>query len=367
MNQSRNDQNQQHLSTRIKPVVLNELIQNGQPTFGIFAHVKNINYLDYHSHLISQKTLPNWRKELKANQFCFIQIIQPPYRICLALATIKLATSAFVYLYNDETDELEVCEALQPLTRHTLLEGDCHQGQMAFFHANLTVTLDFMPSQIKVALDSQYLALNATLARQAQPLAICTPTGRRGWTFTQKEPLTAISGHLLIKANSKFNTDAQAKQIHFSQTTISNLDWTLGYMRHKTNWFWTCINSYLPDGRHFTLNLSMGVNETGVSENACWLDGQIYYLPPVLFIRKDWDTSVQNTWRVYHQNLGWSNVDIDLTFTPMTVYKKTDNFGVLASIFEQWLGFYSGEIRIKNEVMKFDKVMGLAEDHFAKW
>ena len=335
MNQSRNDQNQQHLSTHIKPVVLNELIQNGQPTFGIFAHVKNINYLDYHSHLISQKTLPNWRKELKANQFCFIQIIQPPYRICLALATIKLATSAFVYLYNDETDELEVCEALQPLTRHTLLEGDCHQGQMAFFHANLTVTLDFMPSQIKVALDSQYIALHATLARQAQPLAICTPTGRRGWTFTQKEPLTAISGHLLIKANSKFNTDAQAKQIHFSKTTIANLDWTLGYMRHKTN--------------------------------ACWLDGQIYYLPPVLFIRKDLDTSVQNTWRVYHQNLGWSNVGIDLTFTPMTVYKKTDNFGVLASIFEQWLGFYSGEIRIKNELIKFDKVMGLAEDHFAKW
>ncbi|MFT5120710.1 MAG: hypothetical protein ACI8R1_001937 [Psychrobacter glaciei] len=350
-----------------KPKLIEKLIENGQPTFGIFSQVKSINYLDYYSHLISQKSLPNWRKNLKANQFCFIQIIQPPYRICLALATIKLATSAFVYLYEDETDELEVCEALQPLTRHTLLEGDCHQGQMAFVHANLTVTLDFMPSQIKVALDSQYLALNATLARQAQPLAICTPTGRRGWTFTQKEPLTAISGHLLIKANSKFNTDAQAKQIHFSKTTIANLDWTLGYMRHKTNWFWTCINHYLPDGRHFTLNLSMGVNETGVSENACWLDGQIYYLPPVLFIRKDLDTSVQNTWRVYHQNLGWSNVGIDLTFTPMTVYKKTDNFGVLASIFEQWLGFYSGEIRIKNEVMKFDKVMGLAEDHFAKW
>lgn len=89
-----------------------KLIENGQPTFGVFSQVKSINYLDYYSHLISQKTLPNWRKELKANQFCFIQIIQPPYRICLALATIKLATSAFVYLYNNETDELEVCEAL---------------------------------------------------------------------------------------------------------------------------------------------------------------------------------------------------------------------------------------------------------------
>ena len=380
MNQNRNDQNQQHLSTSIKPVVLDELIKNGQPIFGVFAHVKNINYLDYYSHLISQKALPNWRKELKANQFCFIQIIQPPYRVCLALATIKLATSAFVYLYNDETEQLEVCEALQPLTRQTQLEGECYQGQMAFIHSNLTLTLDFTPSQIAVALDSKHITLDATLQRQAVPLAVCTPTGRRGWTFTQKEPLTGISGCLLIKSHSKFNTDAQAKQIHFSKTTIANLDWTLGYMRHKTNWFWSCINSYLPDGRHFVLNLAMGVNETGVSENACWLDGQIYYLPPVMFVRDglnlpaneqdDTAKTIDNTrqpWRIYHQNLGWSNVDIDLTFTPITVYKKTDNFGVLASIFEQWLGFYSGEIRLKDDVIKIDKIMGLAEDHFAKW
>ena len=103
---------------------------------------------------------------------------------------------------------------------------------MAFTHNKLTVTLGFTPSQIDVVLDSQNLALNATLARQSQPLAICTPTGRRGWTFT---------------------------------------------------------------------------------------------------------------------------------------YEKTDNFGVLASIFEQWLGFYSGEIRLADEVIELDKVMGLAEDHFAKW
>ena len=357
-----------------------KLIENGQPTFGVFSQVKSINYLDYYSHLISQKSLPNWRKELKANQFCFIQIIQPPYRICLALATIKLATSAFVYLYEDETDELEVCEALQPLTRRTQLEGDCYQGQMAFTHSNLTLTLGFTPSQIAVALDSKHITLDATLQRQAAPLAVCTPTGRRGWTFTQKEPLSVISGHLLIKAHSKFNTDAQAKQINFSKTTIANLDWTLGYMRHKTNWFWSCINSYLPDGRHFALNLAMGVNETGVSENACWLNGQIYYLPPVMFVRDglklpaneqdDKAKTIDNTrqpWRIYHQNLGWSNVDIDLTFTPITVYKKTDNFGVLASIFEQWLGFYSGEIRLKDDVIEIDKIMGLAEDHFAKW
>ena len=155
------------IANELKPAVLDQLIQNGQPYSGIFAQVKNINHLDYHSHLISQKPLPNWRKDLKANQFCFIQIIQPPYRVCLALATIKLATSAFVYIYNDETNEIEVCEALQPLTLDTRLEGSCYQGQMAFRHKKLTLTLDFTPSQVNVVLDSQYLAIEATLQRQS--------------------------------------------------------------------------------------------------------------------------------------------------------------------------------------------------------
>ena len=378
------NQNEQHVATNLRPVAIDQLIQNGQPTFGMFSQVKSINYLDYHSYLISQKSLPNWRKKLKANQLCFIQIIQPPFRVCLALATIKLATSAFVYLYSDDTEQLEICEALQPLTRHTQLEGDCYQGQMTFAHKHLTLTLGFTPSQIKVALDSQYIALDATLQRQEQPLAVCTPTGRRGWTFTQKEPLIGISGHLTIKANSRFYAnaaDSQPKHIEFTDTAIANLDWTLGYMRHETNWFWSCINSYLADGRHFSLNLAMGVNETGFCENVCWLDGQIFYLPPVIFVRKDAnltlsqkDQSVEETnvkagqpWRIYHQNLGWSNVDIDLTFTPVSVYKKTDNFGIIASIFEQWLGEYCGEIRLKDEVIYLDKVLGLAEDHFAKW
>lgn len=77
----------------------------------------------------------------------------------------------------------------------------------------------------------------------------------------------------------------------------------------------------------------MGVNETGVSENACWLDAQISYLPPVLFERKDNDALSSNTWRIHHQNLAWSTVNTDLTFMPIKVYKKRDNFGIVASIF----------------------------------
>ena len=57
---------------------IEQLIKKGQPQFGVFAHVEQINYLDYHSHLISQRPVAEWRKQLKANQFAFIQLVHKP-------------------------------------------------------------------------------------------------------------------------------------------------------------------------------------------------------------------------------------------------------------------------------------------------
>lgn len=352
-----------------------QLIEQGQPQFGVFAQVNSINYLDYHSYLISQKPVAPWRKQLKANQFAFIQIVEGPYRLCLAIATIKLATTAFAYLYNEQTKQLEVVEALQPLMRKAQFTGDHQHGQMLFNHADLAVSLQFVPQAVSLTVNSACFSISVELQRGPQPLAVCSPSGRRGWSFTQKEPFTKIDGELILHKHSKHYEQAAATiadnqaltRFEFSQTTLANLDWTLGFMRHETNWFWSCINTQLIDNHHFMLNLSMGVNETGISENACWIDGQIYYLPPVMFQRNASDNEQDGQWSIRNQNLGWSLVDIDLQFTPIEVYKKTDNYGLVASIFEQWLGLYSGYIQMGDQKVVLDKVMGLAEDHFAKW
>lgn len=377
--------------------VLERLIEQGQPQFGVFAAVNQINYLDYHSHLISQKPVALWRKQFKANQFAFIQLVHGDYRVCLAIATIKLATTAFAYVYNEQTGALEIVEALQPLLLKAEFKGDHQQGQMSFEHQKLSVHLNFSPQWVTVQLTSDLFNLAADLQRGDCPLAVCSPSGRRGWSFTQKEPFINTEGELIIHQKSKHysnliedvtnedkttentvsqvdssqasNQKVNSKSIRFNDQTLANLDWTLGFMRHETNWFWCCINTQLKDHRHFMLNLSMGVNETGVSENACWIDGQVYHLPPVMFRRNQSQSeeSGDQLWIISNQNLGWSLVDINLSFTPIKVYKKTDDYAVVASIFEQWLGLYSGHITIGDQKIVIDKVLGLAEDHFAKW
>lgn len=403
---------------------LDQLIVDGQPQFGVFAHVKHLNYLDYHSYLISQKPVSKRRKQLKVNQFAFIQLSHGCNRIGMAIATVKLATTAFVYIYNDLTEQFEVVEAMQPLTRKSEFTGDHRHGEMTFENDLLSIRLDFSPQRVIVNVNSDLFKVTAKLQRGDSPLAVCSPSGRRGWTFTQKEPFVNVAGELVLYKSSKHfsiaknsetkdlkakNTNFNKKvlvdennsehsetkhKIAFNTKTVASLDWTLGFMRHETNWFWCSINNYLKNQsnsndvnndvnndwhrvdlandpnspkQHFMLNLSMGVNETGVSENACWLDGKIYYLPPVMFRRKTGKLGSPAIWTITNQNLGWSLIDIELSFTPIEVYKKSDNYGILASIFEQCIGLYSGYIKIGDEKIIIDQVMGLAEDHFAKW
>lgn len=329
-----------------------ELIEQGQPKFGVFNKVERINHLDYSSHLLSGKSTSKLRKKLRSNQFCFIQIVQAPYRICFAVATLNWVTSSFFYIYNRKTDILEVIEALQPFTRNTQFNESVYEGFIKFSSKKLSINLNFSEKSLNIDVQGDDVNLMAKFDRSHLPLSVCTPTGKTGWTYTQKEPINDIVGELTYKESYIDLLGATA-----------TIDWSVGYMRRVTNWFWACITDYLPDGRYLALNLATGVNESGASENACWLDGNRYHLPAVLFQRSQ-DGKI---WFINNQVLNWSKVSINLTFTPINCYKKNDRLIIVDSIFEQWIGYYSGTIILDDEVINFNNIMGLAEDHYAKW
>lgn len=359
---------------------LQQLIENGVPHFGVFDRVETINYLDYHSYLLSGKAVSQWRKKLRANQFCFIQIVQPPYRLCFAVATLNWVTSSFCYLYNDADNSLELVEAIKPLTQNTVFNQSTYQDSIHFHSKKLTIDLlfathkvhDSLSIQLKSKFKNHTVSLQAKLLRTHAPLSVCSATGKTGWTYTQKETINQITGQMLLSPNSARQNNKKQhnkKQHNITQTielshAVASLDWSLGYMRRVTNWFWSCISAYLDNGKHFGLNLAKGVNETGTSENACWVEGKRYHLPAVLFKR---GSNEQEDWHIYHQSLSWSKVQIELTFTPIKCYKKSDRLMIVDSIFEQWIGYYSGMIVLDDQTITLNKVMGLAEDHYAKW
>jgi hypothetical protein len=139
------------------------------------------------------------------------------------------------------------------------------------------------------------------------------------------------------------------------------MDWTAGFMRRHTFWNWAATAFTLPDGRSFGLNLSCGVNETGFTENAFWLDGILTKVDTVHF-----DFKSRNLYEPWH--IVSYDQKVDLIFYPKAHRGESVNALFVKSKFSQLMGTFSGALRTGGgETIVLEACPGWAEDHYAKW
>ena len=108
------------------------------------------------------------------------------------------------------------------------------------------------------------------------------------------------------------------------------------------------------------MNLAAGVNETGFTENALWLDGKLIKIDMVNFqfdrYRPD------SAWRMQS-----ADGIVDLQFTPLGQRKEKINALLIASNFTQHFGVFAGRISLADELIIIENCWGFAEDHYARW
>ncbi len=99
----------------------------------------------------------------------------------------------------------------------------------------------------------------------------------------------------------------------------------------------------------------------GICENVIWIDGERHLMPPVQF---EFSRMHQEaSWRITSQDKR-----IDLIFKPKNQRSEKKNFWFLKSNFRQFVGYFSGYLIDDNGIKhELDEVMGLTEDHYAKW
>lgn len=341
---------------------LNQLIENKYPHFGYISQVETVNYLD--AELTSPFGFKQHKlaKRLKINQFVFININHPDYLLSLAIANIQWLATAFFYIYNKKTNQIEKVDTLTPFAKGCYLNNSPTNATLLFKNKKLTIKINLTDTNMIVVLDCAFAHVNANISRQlttGQALGVCTPTGYSGFSYTQKEQTMTCTGSLVLNSNASSTVNPIDLQ-----PSLASSDWSLGYMRRETSWHWASFNTYLTTAPHqgdcFAINLSMGVNETGLHECACWLAGTLHHLPQILFKHNR-----QQPWQPWHI----SSLDgtVNLTFKPQQSYNQRQHIGVLASVFKQYIGYYSGTIRVGNEHITLNKVIGLAEDHYALW
>ncbi|TOK44438.1 hypothetical protein CGI20_00955 [Vibrio parahaemolyticus] len=324
--------------------------QDGMPVFGHLSAIPRSLDLESFQYLNEMDNpVSKWRKHFDYKQFQFVSLVTPDYVVGIAIADIRYLASGFCYLFDIKRNALTEQQWLKPcqLGYQTQPSSWLSKAHLA----NNTIQFSIEEGQWHVQFVTPSVNANITLHPQPQslPLMLSTPTGYSGWTYTQKHNALTVTGNLFILGEEQDLSQVAA-----------GYDFSAGYMRRETSWRWVSINHKDGD-KSLGLNLAAGVNETGFCENVLWVDGERHLLNPVQF-----QFSRQNPrtdWRITSED-----GCVDLVFEPINQRSEKKNFWFLKSNFRQYIGHFSGFVVDGNgSKHELDGVVGLTEDHYAKW
>ena len=145
------------------------------------------------------------------------------------------------------------------------------------------------------------------------------------------------------------------------QNANACLDWGRGNWTYKNRWYWGSLSTMIQE-KPFGLNLGYGFSDrTPATENMIFFDGAAHKLGQVTF-HFDPDDYMK-PWRIDSDD-GRLNID----FEPVLDRNSALNLFLIVSIQHQVFGHMTGTAVLDNgEEIKFNRVLGFAEDVFNKW
>lgn len=325
---------------------------SGKIEFGLYDEpVMNLNYMDYDLKTPLGLAIPTFLKKLKFNQFHFIGVAGEELMAGVAVVDLKYAANAFFYVL-DRKQGLLTEEKKTTLSHNQVSIAPFPESPASRFK---TQDLSILLTGDTVIVRGKKIRMELTLdTAHTTPLRICTRSGYRGWTYTQKTSPVGVSGFI----------EWCGKKIALSSPGYMGIvDWTGGFMRRETFWNWASGAMVLPDGKTLGFNFSCGTNETGFNENVFWVDGHQTRTGPVHF--RFMENDFRGVWTIQS-----SDGKVDLVFYPETHRTETINAVVFASKFTQIMGAFDGRLSTDQDATNgifFKKCPGWAEDHYAKW
>jgi len=325
----------------------------GRITPGLMEHpVDTINYLDYDLRTVMDKPRTRLARHWRFNQFQFVSAMAPGWVFGLAIVDLNLVGNGFFYLFDFERGQMFEHSFLHPLARNTNIEPYPERGYARFRKGDLSMAIEPATGGRNVRVSGPgNIRVDLELRDTEQPLRLVSPAGYNGWVFTRKSAGLTVDGEVRL-GDVVWRCD---------ESTRGSIDWSCGFMRRETAWNWASLAGVADNGVSVGLNLAAGVNETGMTENALWLDGHRILLGPARFEFDRYQPGAD--WRVTTDD-----GRVDLRFGPSGARREKLNAWVIASNFRQFVGTFQGTVADENgKKIPVNGLRGLMEDHFARW
>jgi hypothetical protein len=323
---------------------------NGRPRFGIYR--KPLESFDLGKLRRYGKRAQGPVSAFRLKRWQYLGVCNESVIFGLAVVDAGYLGNMFTYAFNRETKELLEFDIIHPLGLATEIKGNSLSGDVSFKNGKTVVYMKNEADSISLTSTVKgRLKAELRFERYPEAMNIITRVGLKGFNYTTKESGMAVSGTIQVGDRGFAIEPSQSSGV---------LDYTFGCLSHYTFWNWASGGGFDSEGRRIGFNLVQGVNETGYTENAFWIDGQMIKTDTIDFQYND--LNILEPWRLVS-----NDGKLDLTFYPEGERKKTFNLGILMSNFHQPFGRFEGTLRDGETVYQIKSAFGFTEEHEAKW
>jgi hypothetical protein len=328
---------------------------DGKPAFGLREKpIEDLNIDDFrhYGRERSSHAQREFLKDFQLKRWQYLGVCDEDLIFGIAIVHLGYMSNAFAYAFDRKEKLLTEFGANRALAAHTEMEGTLLSGRSSFSIPGADIRMENSPreTRLKAGIAGK-LDADLSFEHGASSLALVTRVGLDRFNYTNKEAGLRVSG----------SVRAGGKLFELSGTRPAGVvDFTYGYLARYTFWNWAAGSGLAEDGTCVGFNLVQGVNETGFTENAFWLDGKLVKTDVVDFRYDDLDA--KKPW-IIRSNDG----KVDFLFRPEGERSSKINLGVIASRFRQPFGSFSGTLRHEGREWKLGAVSGFAEEHESKW
>ena len=323
---------------------------NGRIQTGIYARpIERLNCLDFRlpgtNKTVSPSRIKRWE---------YIGIASDEFIIGGAVVSLHYLGNVFFYIFDRRRKVLKEKSFLAPLCRGIGFSSNGASGRIFFEKGKYRIFIenDRKAGVHRLELTGVGFELNAELAQAPEPLVFASRVGYKGFNYTLKEAGLPVGGVLKVAGEKRDLGTAESFGV---------IDFTTGCLARETFWNWASGGGHDVEGNRIGINLVQGVNETGVTENAFWVNDTLVKTDTLTFAYDD--LNVLKPWRIR----SWDG-KVDLMFTPEGERFENTDLKLITSKFHQPFGSFAGTL-ISDDGKKhiIEKMAGYTEEHFARW
>lgn len=234
-------------------------------------------------------------------------------------------------------------------------------GNAKFSTPDLTIDIVNNENEIKLEIDGEikknhiHGCIHIYLSRNHPTLNVVVPWSKKRFQFTSKQLPYPACGNVEINDIELDFSEAQC---------FACLDYGAGKWKYKTSWNWLA-GSTLSESYEKRIGINLGgkwTDDTGQNENGLWLGHNFTKIhDDVVFL---WDKkNPEKTWVIKTKNTD----RLELTVEPTHIRRSKINLILLKSEVVQVFGTIKGRIRLDNDIIILDTMIGWAEEHNALW